>query len=68
MTGALLGIAACLQLAMSICCADWSHDAAGRHPPSHHGRPDQPGAPDLPAGCHATLGCAAHRRSEGEDS
>ncbi len=55
--GALLGLAACLAMTASgLCCLM----PAPHHMdmPGHHQQPQ----PDQPTGCHATLGCAAHRK------
>lgn len=60
MTGiaAPLGILAFLQLAASSCCALLPED-----PSICYGGREAPNKPtELPSGCHATLGCAEHRR------
>lgn len=64
MTAPLLSLLACLQMVASVCCGAMPNQApSSGH--DHHS-PAREDGHDMPAGCHATLGCAAHRRDRGE--
>jgi len=68
MIAPLLGMTACLQMVMAVCCAGPMNCAPVRGHDGHRHQRQQPAAPDQPMGCHATLGCAAHRRGEGDEA